>query len=140
MPAIFVPFPFATHDHQTMNARAMEQAGAIVADHDAQGVGCDIEEDDPHIWLDPVLAGDMAEQGPVYRALAARCDYPLHLGLTEAGMGSKGIVSSTAAMAVLLQDGIGDTIRISLVGDPVPAGDGAPEEPPATDEAPADPE
>ncbi|MCJ7815876.1 MAG: flavodoxin-dependent (E)-4-hydroxy-3-methylbut-2-enyl-diphosphate synthase, partial [Xanthomonadales bacterium] len=49
----------------------------------------------------------------VYRALAARCDYPLHLGLTEAGMGSKGIVSSTAAMAVLLQEGIGDTIRIS---------------------------
>src|SRR5262245_41849987 len=47
----------------------------------------------------------------VYRNLAARCDYPLHLGLTEAGMGSKGIVASTAAMAVLLQEGIGDTIR-----------------------------
>jgi len=54
----------------------------------------------------------------VYRQLAARCDYPLHLGLTEAGMGSKGIVSSTAAMAVLLQEGVGDTIRISLTPEP----------------------
>jgi (E)-4-hydroxy-3-methylbut-2-enyl-diphosphate synthase len=54
----------------------------------------------------------------VYRALAARCDYPLHLGLTEAGMGSKGVVSSAAAMAVLLQEGIGDTIRVSLTPEP----------------------
>ena len=54
----------------------------------------------------------------VYRELAARCDYPLHLGLTEAGMGSKGIVASTAALAVLLQEGIGDTIRISLTPEP----------------------
>jgi (E)-4-hydroxy-3-methylbut-2-enyl-diphosphate synthase len=57
----------------------------------------------------------------VYRDLARRCDYPLHLGLTEAGMGSKGIVASTAAMAVLLQEGIGDTIRVSLT--PEPGGD-----------------
>jgi (E)-4-hydroxy-3-methylbut-2-enyl-diphosphate synthase len=57
----------------------------------------------------------------VYRELAARCDYALHLGLTEAGMGSKGIVASTAAMAVLLQEGIGDTIRVSLT--PEPGGD-----------------
>jgi (E)-4-hydroxy-3-methylbut-2-enyl-diphosphate synthase len=57
----------------------------------------------------------------VYRALAARCDYPLHLGLTEAGMGAKGVVASTAGLAVLLQDGIGDTIRISLT--PRPGGD-----------------
>ena len=57
----------------------------------------------------------------VYRDLAARCDYPLHLGLTEAGMGSKGIVASTAAMAVLLQEGVGDTIRVSLT--PEPGGD-----------------
>jgi len=57
----------------------------------------------------------------VYRDLAEQCDYPLHLGLTEAGMGSKGIVASTAAMAVLLQDGIGDTIRVSLT--PEPGGD-----------------
>ncbi len=57
----------------------------------------------------------------VYRSLAARCDHALHLGLTEAGMGSKGIVASTAALAVLLQEGIGDTIRISLT--PEPGGD-----------------
>jgi (E)-4-hydroxy-3-methylbut-2-enyl-diphosphate synthase len=57
----------------------------------------------------------------IYRDLAGRCDYPLHLGLTEAGMGSKGIVASTAAMAVLLQEGIGDTIRASLT--PEPGGD-----------------
>ena len=57
----------------------------------------------------------------VYRDLATRCDYALHLGLTEAGMGSKGIVASTAAMAVLLQEGIGDTIRVSLT--PEPGGD-----------------
>ncbi len=57
----------------------------------------------------------------VYRDLAARCDYPLHLGLTEAGMGSKGIVASTAAMGVLLQEGLGDTIRVSLT--PEPGGD-----------------
>jgi (E)-4-hydroxy-3-methylbut-2-enyl-diphosphate synthase len=54
----------------------------------------------------------------VYRDLAARCQYPLHLGLTEAGMGSKGIVASTAALSVLLQMGIGDTIRISLTPEP----------------------
>jgi len=54
----------------------------------------------------------------VYRDLAARCEFPLHLGLTEAGMGSKGIVSSTAALAVLLQEGIGDTIRVSLTPQP----------------------
>lgn len=54
----------------------------------------------------------------VYRDLASRCDYALHLGLTEAGMGSKGIVASTAALAVLLQQGIGDTIRISLTPEP----------------------
>jgi (E)-4-hydroxy-3-methylbut-2-enyl-diphosphate synthase len=54
----------------------------------------------------------------VYRELARRCDYPLHLGLTEAGMGAKGIVASTAALAVLLQEGIGDTIRVSLTPAP----------------------
>jgi (E)-4-hydroxy-3-methylbut-2-enyl-diphosphate synthase len=57
----------------------------------------------------------------VYRSLAARCNYPLHLGLTEAGMGAKGIVASSAAMGVLLQEGIGDTIRVSLT--PAPNGD-----------------
>jgi (E)-4-hydroxy-3-methylbut-2-enyl-diphosphate synthase len=57
----------------------------------------------------------------VYRELAARCDYPLHLGLTEAGLGTKGIVASTAGLAILLQEGIGDTIRVSLT--PAPGGD-----------------
>ena len=57
----------------------------------------------------------------VYRSLAARCDYALHLGLTEAGLGAKGIVATTAALSVLLQEGIGDTIRASLT--PLPNGD-----------------
>jgi (E)-4-hydroxy-3-methylbut-2-enyl-diphosphate synthase len=61
----------------------------------------------------------------IYRELAARCDYPLHLGLTEAGLGTKGIVASTAALAVLLEEGIGDTIRVSLT--PAPGGDRAEE-------------
>ena len=57
----------------------------------------------------------------VYRKLAPRCDYPLHLGLTEAGMGTKGVVASTAGLSILLQEGIGDTIRVSLT--PKPNGD-----------------
>jgi (E)-4-hydroxy-3-methylbut-2-enyl-diphosphate synthase len=61
---------------------------------------------------------DVQDLITVYRALAARCDYALHLGLTEAGMGSKGIVASTAALAILLHDGIGDTIRVSLSPEP----------------------
>ena len=61
----------------------------------------------------------------VYRELAGRCDYPLHLGLTEAGMGVKGIVASSAGMGILLQEGIGDTIRVSLT--PRPGGDRAEE-------------
>ena len=61
----------------------------------------------------------------VYRSLASRCDYPLHLGLTEAGMGAKGIVASSAGLAILLQEGIGDTIRVSLT--PAPGGDRAEE-------------
>jgi (E)-4-hydroxy-3-methylbut-2-enyl-diphosphate synthase len=64
---------------------------------------------------------DVQDLIAVYRELSRRCDYPLHLGLTEAGMGTKGIVASTAAMGVLLQEGIGDTIRVSLT--PEPGGD-----------------
>ena len=64
---------------------------------------------------------DVQDLIAVYRELSRRCDFPLHLGLTEAGMGSKGIVASTAAMAVLLQEGIGDTVRVSLT--PEPGGD-----------------
>jgi (E)-4-hydroxy-3-methylbut-2-enyl-diphosphate synthase len=61
----------------------------------------------------------------VYRSLASRCNYPLHLGLTEAGMGAKGIVASSAGLSILLQEGIGDTIRVSLT--PAPGGDRAEE-------------
>jgi (E)-4-hydroxy-3-methylbut-2-enyl-diphosphate synthase len=73
-----------------------------------------------HIIVSVKVSGvqDLIE---VSRALASRCDYPLHLGLTEAGIGAKGIVASTAALAVLLQEGIGDTIRVSLT--PAPGGD-----------------
>ena len=77
-----------------------------------------------HIILSAKVSG-VQDLIDVYRNLAARCDYPLHLGLTEAGMGAKGIVSSTAGLAVLLQEGIGDTIRVSLT--PAPNGNRADE-------------
>ncbi len=70
-----------------------------------------------HIILSCKVSG-VQDLIAIYRDLAARCDYPLHLGLTEAGMGSKGIAASSAAMGVLLQDGIGDTIRVSLTPEP----------------------
>ena len=73
-----------------------------------------------HILLCAKVSG-VQDLVDVYRDLAARCQYPLHLGLTEAGMGAKGIVSSTAGLAILLQEGIGDTIRVSLT--PAPGGD-----------------
>jgi (E)-4-hydroxy-3-methylbut-2-enyl-diphosphate synthase len=75
-----------------------------------------------------VLSAKVSDVGDligVYRAIAASCDYPLHLGLTEAGLGAKGIVATTAALAVLLHEGIGDTIRTSLT--PAPGGDRAEE-------------
>jgi (E)-4-hydroxy-3-methylbut-2-enyl-diphosphate synthase len=68
-----------------------------------------------------VKVSDVQDLVKVYKDIASRCDYGLHLGLTEAGMGSKGIVASTAALAILLQQGIGDTIRVSLT--PEPGGD-----------------
>jgi (E)-4-hydroxy-3-methylbut-2-enyl-diphosphate synthase len=73
-----------------------------------------------HILISAKVSG-VQDLVDVYRNLAARCSYPLHLGLTEAGMGAKGIVSSTAGLAILLQEGIGDTIRVSLT--PAPGGD-----------------
>ena len=81
---------------------------------EASGIGHD------QIILSAKVSGvqDLVE---VYRRLASRCDYPLHLGLTEAGMGSKGIISSAAALSILLSEGIGDTIRVSLT--PKPNGD-----------------
>jgi (E)-4-hydroxy-3-methylbut-2-enyl-diphosphate synthase len=77
-----------------------------------------------HIILSAKVSG-VQDLIDVYRSLAARCHYPLHLGLTEAGMGIKGVVASTAGLAVLLQEGIGDTIRVSLT--PAPGGDRAEE-------------
>lgn len=73
-----------------------------------------------HIILSAKVSG-VQDLVDVYRSLASRCDYPLHLGLTEAGMGYKGVVASTAGLSVLLQEGIGDTIRVSLT--PAPGGD-----------------
>ncbi|HKD82096.1 MAG TPA: flavodoxin-dependent (E)-4-hydroxy-3-methylbut-2-enyl-diphosphate synthase [Candidatus Angelobacter sp.] len=77
-----------------------------------------------HIILSAKVSG-VQDLIDVYRSLSAKCDYPLHLGLTEAGMGAKGIVGSTAGLAVLLQEGIGDTIRVSLT--PAPNGNRAEE-------------
>src|SRR4051812_16256805 len=73
-----------------------------------------------HIVLSAKVSG-VQDLVDVYRLLAARCDYPLHLGLTEAGLGTKGVVASTAGLSLLLQEGIGDTIRVSLT--PLPGGD-----------------
>jgi (E)-4-hydroxy-3-methylbut-2-enyl-diphosphate synthase len=73
-----------------------------------------------HIVLSAKVSG-VQDLVDVYRILAGRCDYPLHLGLTEAGLGAKGIIASTAGLSILLQEGIGDTIRVSLT--PAPGGD-----------------
>jgi (E)-4-hydroxy-3-methylbut-2-enyl-diphosphate synthase len=73
-----------------------------------------------HIVLSAKVSG-VQDLVDVYRMLASRCDYPLHLGLTEAGLGAKGIIASTAGLSILLQEGIGDTIRVSLT--PAPGGD-----------------
>ena len=84
--------------------RSAEQAEALGLGRDRIVISCKVSE--------------VQELVAVYRELAARADHALHLGLTEAGMGSKGIVASSAALAVLLQEGIGDTIRISLTPEP----------------------
>lgn len=97
--------------YDVMHAALIESALTSAAKAEEYGL--------PHDHI--ILSCKLSEvQGLVraYRDLASRCDYPLHLGLTEAGMGSKGIVYSTAALAVLLQEGIGDTIRISLTPEP----------------------
>lgn len=73
---------------------------------------------DPNQIIVSCKVSNVQELVTVYRALSQRCEYPLHLGLTEAGMGSKGIVASTAALSLLLQEGIGDTIRVSLTPEP----------------------
>ncbi len=86
---------------------------ALESAHKAVEIGLPAD----HIILSCKVSG-VQDLIAVYRDLAARCDFALHLGLTEAGMGSKGIVASTAALSVLLQEGIGDTIRISLTPEP----------------------
>ena len=117
---------------QELLARLMDENGKLPQPRDAavvmrealvtsaldsaqQAEGLGLPHD--HILLSCKVSG-VQDLIAVYRDLATRCDYPLHLGLTEAGMGSKGIVASTAAMAVLLQEGIGDTIRVSLTPEP----------------------
>ena len=96
---------------QVMRAAVVESALSSAARAEQLGL--------PHarIILSAKVSG-VQDLIAIYRDLAARCDYPLHLGLTEAGMGSKGIVASTAGMSVLLQGGIGDTIRVSLTPEP----------------------
>jgi (E)-4-hydroxy-3-methylbut-2-enyl-diphosphate synthase len=97
--------------YDVMHAALIESALTSAAQAEEYGL--------PHDHI--ILSCKLSEvQGLVraYRDMASRCDYPLHLGLTEAGMGSKGIVYSTAALALLLQEGIGDTIRVSLTPEP----------------------
>ena len=103
-------------DDATVVTRKALVASALESAQQAEALGLPRG----HIVLSCKVSG-VQDLVAVYRDLAARCDYALHLGLTEAGMGSKGIVASTAAMAVLLQEGIGDTIRVSLT--PEPGGD-----------------
>ena len=120
---------------QSLLTRMMDENSRLPEPKDARDVTIDA------IVASAVLSGEAAERHglprnriilsakvsgvqdliDVYRLLAAQCDYPLHLGLTEAGLGAKGIVASTAALSVLLQEGIGDTIRTSLT--PMPNGD-----------------
>ncbi len=104
------PQPLEHVTREALIASALESA--------AQAESLGLPHD--HIVLSAKVSG-VQSLIRVYTDLAARCDYPLHLGLTEAGMGTKGIVASTAALSVLLQQGIGDTIRISLT--PEPGGD-----------------
>jgi (E)-4-hydroxy-3-methylbut-2-enyl-diphosphate synthase len=100
------------HEPQQIMYRAI-LASAIQSARRAESLGLRGEQ----IILSCKMSG-VRDLVSVYRALAARCDYALHLGLTEAGMGTKGTVASTAALALLLQEGIGDTIRVSLTPQP----------------------
>jgi (E)-4-hydroxy-3-methylbut-2-enyl-diphosphate synthase len=105
---------------EPLDARAVTQEAMIRSALDSAQRAVEIGLPRDRIILSCKVSG-VQDLIAVYRDIARRCDYPLHLGLTEAGMGSKGIVASTAGMAVLLQEGIGDTIRVSLT--PEPGGD-----------------
>jgi (E)-4-hydroxy-3-methylbut-2-enyl-diphosphate synthase len=107
------------------NAKADEPVDARLVMHEAlvqSGIGSAKRAEELGLRPDQIVisakVSEVQDLIAVYRELSRRCDYALHLGLTEAGMGSKGIVASTAGLAVLLQEGIGDTIRISLTPDP----------------------
>jgi (E)-4-hydroxy-3-methylbut-2-enyl-diphosphate synthase len=102
-------------DARDVTMNAMVESGIRSAEL-AERVGLDHDR----IIISAKVSG-VQDLVDVYRKLAARCDYPLHLGLTEAGMGTKGVVASTAGLSILLQEGIGDTIRVSLT--PRPGGD-----------------
>jgi (E)-4-hydroxy-3-methylbut-2-enyl-diphosphate synthase len=110
------------------NAKSAEPADARAVMHEAvvqSGILSARRAEELGLGRDKIVisakCSEVQDLIAVYRTLASRCDYALHLGLTEAGMGSKGIVASSAALAILLQQGIGDTIRISLT--PEPGGD-----------------
>jgi (E)-4-hydroxy-3-methylbut-2-enyl-diphosphate synthase len=109
---------------QPREAAEVMREALIVSAIDSARRAVELGQQEDRIVLSCKVSG-VQDLIAVYRELAARSDHPLHLGLTEAGMGSKGIVASTAAMAVLLQEGIGDTIRVSLT--PEPGGDRAKE-------------
>jgi len=102
-----VPLPLARVMHEALVTSALESAAFA----EKQGLSGD------RIILSCKVS-EVQDLIAVYRLLAERCDYPLHLGLTEAGIGSKGVVASSAALAVLLQEGIGDTIRVSITPEP----------------------
>ncbi len=107
------------------NAASLEPVDARLVMHEAMvqsGIGSAKRAEELGLRSDQIVisakVSEVQDLIAVYRELARRCEYALHLGLTEAGMGSKGIVASTAGLSVLLQEGIGDTIRISLTPDP----------------------
>lgn len=105
---------------QPRDANEVMREALVVSALDSAQRAVDLGLPQDHIVISCKVSG-VQDLIAVYRNLARRCDYALHLGLTEAGMGSKGIVASTAGMSVLLQEGIGDTIRVSLT--PEPGGD-----------------
>src|SRR2546428_769574 len=119
----------ADADATAAQVRALHQArselGRVTVNNEAAAMRsaelaeeCGLPHD--HIILSAKVSG-VQDLVDVYRRLAQRSDYPLHLGLTEAGMGAKGIIASAAGLAILLQEGVGDTIRVSLT--PRPGGD-----------------
>ena len=102
---------------QPMDAREVTREALVVSALESAKRAEELGLGSDHIVISCKVSG-VQDLISVYRNLAKRCDYALHLGLTEAGMGSKGIVASTAGMSVLLQEGIGDTIRVSLTPEP----------------------